>query len=60
MLILFSNHEPFEKLISFIFNFYDIDKDGYVTKEDIKIILSYITLITKGQDLKGDALGKYM
>lgn len=60
MLILFSNHISYDKLINFIFDFYDIDKDGYVTKEDIKIILSYIKLISKGQKVvKGDIIGKY-
>ena len=34
----------FEETSKFIFDFYDFDKDGYVTAEDIRTILSYITL----------------
>jgi hypothetical protein len=46
MTILFS--ENFEKLIKFIFDFYDFDKDGLISKEDVRVVLSYIPLnITK-------------
>jgi len=47
MILLFS--ESNDKLISFIFDFYDMDKDSYIMKEDIKLILSYIplTAVTK-------------
>ena len=36
--------EDFEKTSKFIFDFYDYDNDGKINKEDIKTILSYITL----------------
>ena len=36
--------EDFDKTSKFIFDFYDYDNDGKITKEDIKTILSYITL----------------
>ena len=36
--------EDFDKTCKFIFDFYDYDNDGKITKEDIKTILSYITL----------------
>ena len=36
--------EDYEKTSKFIFDFYDYDNDGKINKEDIKIILSYITL----------------
>jgi hypothetical protein len=39
---LFTGH--FESLISFIFNLYDFDKDGLISKEDIRIVLSYVPL----------------
>jgi len=39
--------EPYRKLISFIFDLYDMDNDGIVIKEDIKLILSYIPLNLK-------------
>lgn len=48
--VLFS--ENYSKLIEFIFNLYDFDKDGKISKEDVRVVLSYIPLnITK--------LGKY-
>lgn len=39
--------ESFDKLLKFIFNFYDFDKDGKVSKEDLRVVLSYIPLKTK-------------
>lgn len=42
MTIIFS--ENFEKLSKFIFDFYDFDKDGKISEEDVKIVLSYIPL----------------
>lgn len=39
--------ESYDKLAPFIFKFYDFDKDGYITKEDIRIVLSYVPLNTK-------------
>jgi serine/threonine protein kinase len=34
----------YEETIKFIFNFYDMDNDGIINKEDIRVVLSYITL----------------
>ena len=45
MTTLFS--ESFDKMELFIFNFYDFDKDGFITKEDVKVVLSYIPLNIK-------------
>ena len=42
MKILFG--EDYEKNTKFIFDFYDFDNDGKINKEDIRVILSYITL----------------
>ena len=36
--------EDYEKSSKFIFDFYDYDNDGKINKEDIRAILSYITL----------------
>ena len=36
--------EDYEKTSKFIFDFYDYDNDGRINKDDIKTILSYITL----------------
>ena len=45
MTTLFS--ENYEKLLKFIFNLYDFDKDGLICREDIRIVLSYIPLNTE-------------
>ena len=37
--------EEFDENSKFIFNFYDFDKDGEISKEDIRIVLSYVSLI---------------
>ena len=37
-------YEDYEKNTKFIFDFYDFDNDGKINKEDIRVILSYITL----------------
>ncbi len=47
MLTLFS--ENYDRLVKFIFNFYDFDKDGFISKEDIRTVLSYIPLNTKNK-----------
>ncbi len=39
--------ESFDNLVTFIFNFYDFDKDGRISKEDVSVVLSYIPLNTK-------------
>ena len=36
--------EDFDKTCKFIFDFYDYDNNGKINKEDIRVILSYITL----------------
>ena len=39
--------ESYEKQSKFIFNFYDFDKDGKISKDDVRTVLSYIPLKTK-------------
>lgn len=39
--------ESFEKLIKFIFKFYDFDRDDLITYEDVRVVLSYIPLNTQ-------------
>ena len=42
MLTLFT--KEFDDLVKFVFSFYDFDKDGKISKEDIRIVLSYMPL----------------
>jgi len=37
----------YEQLITFIFNFYDFDNSGRVSREDIRVVLSYIPINTR-------------
>lgn len=39
--------ENFDKLAKFIFDFYDFDKDGSISREDVRVVLSYIPLNIK-------------
>ena len=45
MIKLFSGN--YEQLLHFIFDFYDFDKDHKITKEDIRLVLSYVPLYKK-------------
>ena len=47
MLILFSSN--FEELLQFIMKFYDFDNDGKITKEDIRVVLSYVPIYKKSK-----------
>ena len=51
MLILFSSN--FEDLVKFIFNFYDFNNDNKITKEDIRVVLSYVPIYKKGKNNNG-------
>ncbi len=51
MKMLFS--ETFDNFVKFIFDFYDFDKDGKISKEDIQIVLSYIPLNSTKEKLSG-------
>ena len=42
MTIIFCGN--YEETVKFIFNFYDFNNDGLIDKEDIRVVLSYITL----------------
>jgi len=42
MITLFT--ESYENLLGFIFKLYDFDRDYFITREDIRVILSYIPL----------------
>ena len=45
----------YEETVKFIFNFYDIDNDGIINKEDIRVVLSYITL-DSSPDIKSSGI----
>ena len=51
MLILFSSN--FENLLKFIMKFYDFDNDGKITKEDIRVVLSYVPVYKKSKKSGG-------
>ena len=42
MLTLFSSN--YERLTKFVFDLYDIEKKGKISKKDIRIVISYINL----------------
>ena len=46
MITLFT--ESFTNLVKLIFRLYDFDRDGKISKEDVKLVLSYIPLTTTG------------
>ena len=41
--------EDYEKTLRFIFDFYDFDGDGKISKEDIRVVLSYVTVINENE-----------
>ena len=45
----------YEETVKFIFNFYDMDNDGIINKEDIRVVLSYITL-ADSPDIKSSGI----
>ena len=51
MIKLFSG--DYDQLLNFIFDFYDFDKDKRITKEDIRIVLSYVPLYKKIKQYQG-------
>jgi len=51
MISLFS--DTYENNVKFIFDFYDFDKDGKISREDIQTVLSYIPLTTTKERLSG-------
>ena len=54
MLTLFSS--DLDKLLQFILDFYDFDKDGKITKEDVRIVLSYVPIYKKRKNKKNEGL----
>jgi Ca2+-binding EF-hand superfamily protein len=42
--------EGFEKTSKFIFDFYDFNKDGFISKADIQTVLSYVSLKNNKND----------
>ena len=47
--------ESINKLEKFIFNFYDFDRDCFITKEDVSLVFSYIPLNIKN---KGNGINR--
>jgi Ca2+-binding EF-hand superfamily protein len=44
------------KLTRIVFEIYDFDKDGEITREDIRIVFSYLPLNSKRQNKFSDSL----
>lgn len=43
-------YSKFEEQVKLVFDIYDFDRDGYITKEDVRIILSYIPALRDDTD----------
>lgn len=41
--------DSIDKLEKFVFQLYDFDKDGQISKEDVRVVLSYIPLNVKSK-----------
>ena len=52
MITLF--YENYEKTLRFIFDFYDFDGDGKISKEDIKVVLLYVSYSNGKEEDKND------
>ena len=44
MQTLFSQNQSFDSLAKFIFNLYDFNSTGIITKDDVRVVLSYVPL----------------
>lgn len=42
--------DSYEDIAKLIFGLYDFDKDGWISKEDVRVVLSYISLCDSGYD----------
>jgi len=48
MVSLFSS--SFNQLLEFVLKFYDFDNDGKITKEDVRVVLSYVPVYKKSKN----------
>ena len=54
MITLFSS--DLEQLLQFILKFYDFDRDQKITKEDVRVVLSYIPIYKKRKNKQNKGL----
>ena len=54
MITLFSS--DLDSLLKFILKFYDFDRDNKITKEDVRVVLSYIPIYKKRKNKKNKGL----
>jgi Ca2+-binding EF-hand superfamily protein len=45
MQTLFSQNQTFDSLAKFIFNLYDFNSSGIITKDDVRVVLSYVPIL---------------
>ena len=55
MIILFT--ESFNNIVKFIFNFYDFNHDGIITRDDVRLVLSYVPAL-KSKKIENKLLKK--
>lgn len=48
----------YEQLVNIIFDLYDFDKDSKISREDIRIVLSYIPLQVMEETIKNNKGGQ--
>ena len=54
MITLFSS--DFDKLLELILKFYDFDRDNKITKEDVRVVLSYVPIYKKSKSKEDSGL----
>lgn len=52
-------YSDFDEQVKLVFDIYDFDKDGYITKEDVRIILSYIPVLRDREVEEKDREGTF-
>jgi Ca2+-binding EF-hand superfamily protein len=51
--------ESYENLVNYIFRLYDFNRDDLISKEDVRIVMSYVPLKTNIENGRQSEFGKY-